>query len=209
LTRRYRSALVAALACASLFVTTLAADAARRSGGKSAAASKAAKHGKKAATGKIDKSVVKQVPLAKGPAPQIPESDVALVKSALEGLRSGGASKATSIQAGISDPIARKLVEWVILNSDNNGVTSKRYFAFIAANPNWPSLGRFYRRAEALLWAENIKPAEALKFFKDSPPQSGMGRLVLARALLAHGDTEGASALIREAWRSDGLTAEI
>ena len=36
-----------------------------------------------------------------------------------------------------------------------------------------------------------------------------MGRLVLARALLAQGDTEGASAQVREAWRNDALTADV
>jgi UDP-glucose 4-epimerase len=103
--------------------------------------------------------------------------------SSLTYLRSGGASKATSVQATISDPVARKLVEWIILRSDHNGADSKRYLAFIAANPGWPSLLQFRRRAEAMLWVENIKPAQALSFFKDSPPQSGIGRMVLARAL--------------------------
>jgi soluble lytic murein transglycosylase len=203
------------LACASLCVTTLASEAARRGGGKSshAVTSKSAKHAaRKAGKAKRDKSVsgkpALQVPLAKGPPPQTAESEVALVKSALDGLRSGGAGKATSIAAGISDPVARKLVEWIILNSDNNGVASKRYLAFIAANPSWPSLARFFRRAEALLWVENPPPVQVQKFFNGTPPQSGVGRLVLARALLAQGDTEGASALIREAWRNEALTAE-
>jgi len=49
----------------------------------------------------------------------------------------------------------------------------------------WPSIGFYRRRAEAMLWNEHPKPAQVLAFFKESPPQSGMGRLVLARALLA------------------------
>jgi soluble lytic murein transglycosylase len=67
----------------------------------------------------------------------------------------------------------------------------------------------FRRRAEAMLWVENVKPAQAQSFFKGSPPQAGIGRLVLARALLAQGDTEGASALVREAWRNDALSSDI
>ena len=228
MTRRYRSALVAALACASLFAAGLASEAAaKRAGAKSApaatakAAGKAAKHaGKKAAAGKSkggkstkeavsQKSVVPQIPLAQGPAPQTPDSEIALVKSAIEALRKGGASKATDVAAAISDPAARKLVEWIILRSDHNGANSKRFLAFIAANPNWPNLAMFRRRAEAMLWVENVKPAQALAFFDGSPPQSGMGRLVLARALTAQGDTETASALVRETWRSDSLPADV
>ena len=156
-----------------------------------------------------DKPAALAVPLAQGPAPQTPEAEVALVKSAIGALRSGGASKATEVAATISDPVARKLVEWIILRSDHNGANSKRYLAFIAANPGWPNLGMFRRRAEGMLWVENVKPAQALSFFNDSPPQSGVGRLVLARALFAQGDTEGASALVREAWRYDPLPAEV
>ena len=129
---------------------------------------------------------------AQAPALHASEADVALVKSTIETLRKGGASKATAVAAGISDPVARKLVEWIILRSDHNGADSARYTAFMTANPSWPSLGAFRRRAEAMLWVENAKPARVMQFFEGSPPQSAMGRLVLARAMTAQGDTEGA-----------------
>jgi soluble lytic murein transglycosylase len=205
-------------------VASLAAQAAATRGGAKSSraatvksAGKAAKPtGKKVATGKSkddkstsQKTVVPQIPLAPGPAPEASEADVALVRSAIDALRSGGASKATSVAATISDPAARKLVEWLILRSDHNGADSNRYLAFIAANPSWPNLAMFRRRAEAMLWVENVKPAQALSFFNGSPPQSGMGRLVLARALLAQGDKEGASVLVREAWRNDPLSTDV
>src|SRR5258707_377625 len=114
LTRRHRSAVVAALACASLLAASLAAQAAATRGGAKSSpagtaksAGKAAKPtGKKVATGmsKDDKStsqktVVPQIPLAPGPAPETSEADVALVRSAIDALRSGGASRATSVAA--------------------------------------------------------------------------------------------------------------
>ncbi len=240
LTRRYQSALVAALACASLLAVTFASEAAARRGAKSSSAATAKSAGKtakapekakttekaktsekKAATSKskdskskdskstVQKTAVSQIPLAPGPTPQISEAEIARVKGAIEALRSGGASKATDVAAAISDPVARKLVEWIILRSDGNRAGSKRYLAFIADNPSWPSLAMFRRRAEAMLWVENVKPSQALSFFDGSPPQSGVGRLVLARALLAQGDKEGASALVRGAWRDDPLSADV
>src|SRR5262249_2408744 len=151
--------------------------------------------------------VVPQIPLAQGPLPETSEAEIALVKSAIEGLRSGGASKAGGVQAAISDPVARKLVEWIILRSDHNGAHSLRFLAFIGATPSWPGRAIFRRRAEAALWVENVKPAHAVSFFDGSPPQSGMGHLVLGRALLAQGDTEGASVQVREAWRNHPLSA--
>jgi peptidoglycan lytic transglycosylase len=149
------------------------------------------------------------VPLAQAKTPQTSDPDVALVKSAIGSLRSGDADKATRVQGTISDPVARKLVEWIILRSDHNGAGSARYAAFIAANPSWPSLAMFRRRAEALLWVENVKPSQVLSFFNGSPPQSAKGRLVLARALLAQGETAGARAQVREAWRNDPMPADL
>jgi soluble lytic murein transglycosylase len=227
------------LACASLLAVTLAGEAATRGRTKSSSAPTAKSTGKtekapenktakapenktakapekKAATSKskdnkstVQKTAVPQIPLAPGPTPQTSDAEIALVKSAIDALRGGGAGKATGVAAAISDPAARKLVEWIILRSDGNGVGSKRYLAFIADNPSWPNLAVFRRRAEAMLWVENVRPAQALSFFDGAPPQSGMGRLVLARALLAQGDKEGASALVREAWRNDSLSADV
>ncbi|HZD21068.1 MAG TPA: hypothetical protein VE325_10385, partial [Burkholderiales bacterium] len=171
---RYRSALVAALAGASLLAVTLATDTAIARGVKSQTTAKAAGKSAKASGKKVagkskdksapEKSAVPQIPLAQGPAPQTSAEEIARVKSALEALRHGGASKATEVAGSISDPAARKLVEWMILRSDHAGADSKRYLAFIAANPGWPSLGMFRKRAEAMLWVENIKPAQALSF---------------------------------------------
>ncbi len=215
------------LACASLFAATIAAEAAtKRGAGKSSSATTAKVHGKgakaaksakkKVAKGKhknskavVEKVVVPQVPLAQGPQPRTSEAEVALVRSALAGLRNGGAGKATGIQATISDPAARTLVEWTILRSDNNGASSRRYLNFIAANPGWPNLEMFRSRAEAMLWVESVKPSQVLSFFNNSPPRSGVGRLVLARALLAQGDSEGATAHVRDAWRNHALSAGV
>ena len=220
MTSRYRSALVAALACASALAITLATDTAfargskgshavtAKAGGKSAKASGKKVAGKSKDKSATDKSAVPQIPLVQGLTPETPAAEIARVKSALDALRHGGASKATEVAATISDPAARKLVEWIILRSDHSGAESKRFLAFIAENPNWPSLGMFRKRAEAMLWVENAKPAYVLSFFKDSPPQSGMGRLVLARALIAQGDTEAAKPLIQEAWRNHSLSAD-
>lgn len=170
---------------------------------------KVAKGKPKGSKSTVQKNAVPQIPLAPGPATLTSDAEIARVKSAIDALRSGGAGKATDVAAAISDPAARKLVEWIILRSDGNRTGSARYLAFIAANPSWPNLTMFRRRAEAMLWVENVKPAQALSFFEGSPPQSGIGRLVLARALLAQGDKEGASALVREVWRSDPLSADV
>ena len=66
--------------------------------------------------------------------------------------------------------MARKLVEWIILRDGDNGAQFSRYAAFITANPSWPSLSLFRRRAEAMLWVEDPNPVQIRNFFNGSPP---------------------------------------
>src|SRR4051794_22835520 len=135
--------------------------------------------------------------------------DVARVKTAVGLARQGKSAQATDEQRSISDPAARKLVEWAILRSDNNNADFPRYAAFIAANPNWPAIGALRRRAEAMLWVENVEPAKVRAFFAKEPPLTARGRFVLARALIAQGDRAGAQGYVREAWRNESFGSDL
>jgi soluble lytic murein transglycosylase len=146
-------------------------------------------------------------PLAPAPAATTSAEDIATLRRAIGRAKRGDTTEATVLASGLSDPVARKLVEWVILRSDNNGVDFGRYAAFINANPGWPSIGMFRRRAEAMLWVERAAPQTIRKFF-DGGPLSAKGRFSLARALLAQGDRAGAQAQVREAWRNDAFGAD-
>lgn len=116
-------------------------------------------------------------------------------------------TEATQAQAAISDPVARKLAEWIILRSPDNGVSVERYQAFIAANPGWPSQTFLRRRAEAALWDDRRDDATVSAWFQNETPLSYKGKLVLGRALLTRGDRTNAERLVREAWRDDDLTS--
>src|SRR5262249_40639822 len=80
--------------------------------------------------------------------------DVAAVKRAAEMVRNGKVTEATDVKRNISDPVAQKLVEWVILRSDDSGADFARYVAFISANPNWPGIVTLRRKAEATAFQE-------------------------------------------------------
>jgi len=136
-------------------------------------------------------------------------ADVAIVKAAVGFARQGQTSEATDEQRSISAPVARKLVEWAILRSDNNGANFPRYAAFLAANPGWPAIGMLRRRAEAMLWVERVEPATVRAFFGKEQPSSARGRFALARALIAQGDRTGAQAHVREAWQNESFGDEL
>ena len=68
-----------------------------------------------------------------------PQADADAVENVIELIRKHRPDDATQAEAAISDPVAQKLAEWIILRSDDNGASVERYRAFIEANPSWPS----------------------------------------------------------------------
>src|SRR5690242_19903940 len=78
--------------------------------------------------------------------------DLSVVKQALDLVRKNRQDEATAAANSVSDPLARKLVEWVILRSEDGSNDFSRYSAFINANPSWPTIPLLRRRAEAALW---------------------------------------------------------
>ncbi len=137
-----------------------------------------------------------------------PQSDKDALESVIELVRKHKSSDATQAQAVISDPVARKLAEWLILRSDDNGASVERYRAFISANPSWPSQTFLRRRIEAALWDDHRDDATVWSWFENESPISAKGRFALARVMIARGDRNNAERLVREAWRGDGMSED-
>ena len=136
------------------------------------------------------------------------QADKDVLENIIELVRKQKASDATQAQAAISDPVARKLAEWLILRSDNNGASVERYRAFISANPSWPSQTFMRRRIEAALWDDRRDDATVWAWFENQSPLSAKGKFSLAKAMIARGDRTNAERLVREAWRNDGMSED-
>src|SRR5215469_9248382 len=135
--------------------------------------------------------------------------DLSAVKQALDLVRKNRQDEATATANSITDSLARKLVEWVILRSEDGSNDFSRYTAFINANPSWPSIPLLRRRAEAALWQEPADPQAVIAFFANDQPRSANGHFALARALLARGDVPRAAAVLHEAWRADAFSSDL
>jgi peptidoglycan lytic transglycosylase len=168
------------------------------------AALKKAAHARHAAAGQRKPTRSSDVPPPAADAAPL-SGDLAAVKNAIDLARKAKTSEATAIEKTISDPAARKLVEWFILRHPEADANFRRYAAFIADNPGWPSMGFMRKRAEASLWQERSDAATVRGFVRDQPI-SAKGRFALARVLLAEGDRDGAANLVRRSWRSDELS---
>jgi soluble lytic murein transglycosylase len=148
-------------------------------------------------------------PFSIAPTAVTPADDIAAVKRAIDAARKGKGADATAAQKTIVDPVARKLAEWAILRSNNTDPPFQRYADFIKANPDWPHVPLFRRRAENTLWNDNLDDATVLAFFAKHKPTTAKGRYVLARALLAKGDRAAATALVRAAWRMQDCSTDV
>nr|WP_249145902.1 lytic transglycosylase domain-containing protein [Bradyrhizobium diazoefficiens] len=136
------------------------------------------------------------------------QADKDTLETVIELVRKRKAGDATNYAASISDPVARKLAEWIILRSEDNGATVERYRAFLSANPSWPSQTFLRRRLEAAMWDDRRDESVAWSWFENESPVSAKGRFTLARAMLARGDRANAERLVREAWRSDPMSED-
>jgi soluble lytic murein transglycosylase len=136
------------------------------------------------------------------------QGDKDTLENVIELVRKHKPDDATQVETNISDPVARKLAEWVILRSDNNNASVERYRAFISANPGWPSQSFLRRRLEASLWDDKRDDSVVWSWFETESPRSAKGRFSLARAMLARGDRANAERLVREAWRNDAMSEE-
>ncbi len=136
------------------------------------------------------------------------QADAETLENVIDLVRKHQPADATQVEAAISDPVARKLAEWIILRSDDNGASVERYRAFIAANPSWPSQTFLRRRLEAALWDDHRDDATVMAWFEHELPLSAKGKFSLAHALLARGDRDNAERLVRDAWRNDAMSEE-
>jgi soluble lytic murein transglycosylase len=136
------------------------------------------------------------------------QADTDALENVIELIRKHRPDDATQVEAAISDPVAKKLAEWIILRSDTNNATVERYRAFLSANPSWPSQTLLRRRLEAALWDDHREDAAVWSWFEAESPVSAKGRFALARTMLARGDRANAERLVREAWRNDPMSED-
>ncbi len=155
------------------------------------------------------------------------ERDDAEVTGSVErGARSGGVEQATLKRlidlytdgnitngdagaAGVADPAARALLEWVAIRHNGKALGFERLSAFLKSNPAWPTAAFTRRRAEEALFAEDKSPAVVHAFFAPQKPVGAAGKVALALVLKGEGSDKDALALVRSAWREDGLGKDV
>jgi soluble lytic murein transglycosylase len=159
----------------------------------------------------IASSASAELPIAQTPSlPSTPiAGSVAQVRNALAALKKGDLAQANAISAAMRDPAARALTEWLTVRYASRQMGFARLSAFLTNYPDWPSRRNVRRRAEEALYLERVDAGTVLGFFARTPPTSALGRLAVARAMLARGDRASAVAHVRAVWREEDLPDSV
>jgi soluble lytic murein transglycosylase len=136
------------------------------------------------------------------------EQDQAAVRQALQAALSGDAERARALQSGLSDPVARKLVLWAMVDQAGERLS---FFELDQARKDlwgWPRAARRQSAAEKQLENQGLSPKSVIDWFKGQQPATAEGAMALAAALRASGQADDAARLIRRFWREEVFEAE-
>lgn len=122
------------------------------------------------------------------------------VDQAISLISKGDFAGARRIANGLRHPVAKGTVQYIILRQPKNGSSVDDYAAFLFKYADWPT-ERIRSRMEAAMIEQSPAPASVLHILNAFPPVSGKGRLALALAQQATGQTAQARATIRASWR--------
>ncbi len=137
----------------------------------------------------------------------VSEKDAELIRGAMASYAEGDVVEAKPKHEQISDPVARKLVDWFRLRAGRGEIGE--YRAFLDANPAWPSQSVLTKRLEEALFVRGGSSRDIKRAFEKTIPETGAGLAALASAYLAEGDEAKAAELARKAWREYEFADEL
>lgn len=126
--------------------------------------------------------------------------------AALAAATRGDGRTAYAIRNGLPNRLDQRIVDWVLIRTDNPVMTAGAITAFAREAPGWLSPSMLRARAESALLRADPPPAEVMRAFAASAPESVDGMRLYARALVAGGDRNRAAAVIRKAWVTETMS---
>lgn len=130
------------------------------------------------------------------------DQDTALFRQGLAAARSRNVSGARDAASQIGDPVARRLVEWALLDTSADQMSLSDLIAARTAFAGWPRADSRNAAAERALDRAYAGPDAAITLFADRRPTTVQGAVALADALEQRGRSDEARRLITDWWRT-------
>lgn len=143
-----------------------------------------------------------------GPGAQASGSDLPILREAVEAAKAGEVTRARALQTALSDPLARRIVDWAMIDRAGSMLD---FFTLDAASRDlagWPRGERRREAAEKAMEASGVPPSQTIAWFSAQPPLTPEGAMALAAAYQAAGHGDAAASLIRNFWRSKIFEAD-
>ncbi|TCQ28855.1 soluble lytic murein transglycosylase [Rhizobium sp. PP-CC-3G-465] len=141
------------------------------------------------------------------PRSTIPAS-VAALKDGLDALTNRDPVRAIAVRNAMGDDtLDRHILTWAIAQSTQKGIPSYEIARAQQELKGWPGLSGLRASSERALYRENPAPKDVLAAFGSTTPETSEGTLILARALVAKGDTRQAATRLRTLWATKALDA--
>lgn len=131
------------------------------------------------------------------------DADQQTLASALQAVRQHAFNQADSLSSGLSNPVARKIVTWAILNNDGDIYSFASLDAARRDLWGWPREAKRQLAAEKMMASSGMTPQQIVDWFAGSPPQSVEGATALITAYGALGRTADAQTLAKQWWRTE------
>ncbi len=151
--------------------------------------------------------VVNSVPTAYSAAPGavISPADATLVQQGLAAARARDVVRTQSIMQAISDPAARKIVEWALVDTSDRQLSYAELLRAETDLAGWPRADSRRAAAERALDASGYGGEQAVAFFSQQTPTTVQGAIALASGLEQSGRMAEAQALVRDWWRNQSF----
>ena len=136
------------------------------------------------------------------------DTDSANLQTALAAAKRGDVSGARMAMDSLQDPIAKKIAQWALVDSNAEALS---FFELDAARRDlagWPRGARRDSAAEKALSTSGLDPARVIAWFGGAQPATAEGAMALASAYQASGKTQDATNLIRRTFRDKVFEAD-
>lgn len=130
--------------------------------------------------------------------------DKAIYRAAFKAVEKDKWSDARRIAGQAKNKLPAKIIQWLDLTRPGPGRSFDEISQFMRENPGWPYQNTLQAMGERNM-PTGLSAAATIAWFQGREPQTAYGAAELARALIAHGESEPAAGLLRQAWRDENF----
>jgi len=133
------------------------------------------------------------------------KKDYEIAKIAIRSMEQRKWSSAEKTAKKARDKSIYDFIRWKHLLTTGNQLAFYEYKRFIELNPSYPRISRIKYLAEHKMSTKDLSPNFIIDWFKNNPPLSGFGKIILGQANLLKGLSVEGNKLIKEGW----ITADL